>query len=535
MNRGSVIGAERLLLLFLISLTVVLAGCSKAAKDYNVLFISLDTTRSDYVDSGGALGARACTPELRRFAQSAVVFERAYCTIPQTLPSHLSMFTARFPHECNVLSNQEKFDHRFRMLQEVLKDKGYRTAGIISLESLASGSGISRGFDRYSERLKDGTFYMVPADRITDEAAQVLSRAKEQKFFLFVHYSDPHSPYAPPSASADFRIFFDQVPIVTFNAYQGAVLRKEIPLSPGTHEVCFKLESTTQDFELFVLSKLEFSEGCAVSMQNIEYSDGGSYRLRGPEGKIAVKCSRPGYLRLFQVIPSLTWKAAIDYYRLEVEYMDRHVGRLLRMCETEGLLEDTVVVIAGDHGEGLGERERYFGHVRYLNQQMVWVPLILRLPRVEPARIKWPVSAIAIAPTVLESLGIDDPGFSGRESLMESIRYGVERARPVRTYAFRPSAVTDKLSIVSWPYQCIRQRELDGTVTTEFYNLALSESYRKMDEYSQMVASRNAPDVYRSLLELSRKAEQVFERNTRDERRGLDRQADGLEALGYVQ
>ena len=80
-------------------------GVREKARGYNVVFITLDTTRADYVDTGGSAGARAFTPGLKRFAKTSIAFENAYCTIPQTLPSHLSLFTSYFPYEFGVLSN----------------------------------------------------------------------------------------------------------------------------------------------------------------------------------------------------------------------------------------------------------------------------------------------------------------------------------------------------------------------------------------------------------------------------------------------
>jgi hypothetical protein len=129
-------------------------SCGKESKTYNLIYISLDTTRYDFVNTGR--GARANTPELKRFASQAVVMDNAYATIPQTLPSHLSNFTSRFPHELGVLANENEYDGRFRMIQEVLKDRDYYTAGVISLGSVSGKTGISRGFDEYNEDLLCG-------------------------------------------------------------------------------------------------------------------------------------------------------------------------------------------------------------------------------------------------------------------------------------------------------------------------------------------------------------------------------------------
>jgi arylsulfatase A-like enzyme len=89
----------------------------------NIIFISMDTTRYDHINTGD--GARARTPALKRFAREACDFKKAFVTIPETLPSHLSIFTSHYPHELGVTQNHSRFDGRFKMIQETLKENGY--------------------------------------------------------------------------------------------------------------------------------------------------------------------------------------------------------------------------------------------------------------------------------------------------------------------------------------------------------------------------------------------------------------------------
>ena len=100
-----------LLHLTLILLMALSCACSKRPPIENVLLVSLDSTRADYVDSG--LGARAWTPELRRFASGSWVFANAYSPIPQTLPAHLAVLSGRPPHELGVFGNEQVYDGRY--------------------------------------------------------------------------------------------------------------------------------------------------------------------------------------------------------------------------------------------------------------------------------------------------------------------------------------------------------------------------------------------------------------------------------------
>jgi arylsulfatase A-like enzyme len=84
----------------------------------------------------------------------------------------------------------------------VLENAGYRTAGVVGNGNLAKGYNFDQGFSVYVEAWKDDA---VPEERRCD-AAHITDRALEElkglassgKFFLWIHYIDPHSPYSPP-------------------------------------------------------------------------------------------------------------------------------------------------------------------------------------------------------------------------------------------------------------------------------------------------------------------------------------------------
>ncbi len=530
----------------LLVLVMFIMSCSGADRrvqknHLNVVLITLDTTRSDYVDTGN--GARAFTPALKNFSRKSIVFERAYCTIPQTLPSHLSILTSYFPHECGVYSNQYDYDGRHLMLQQLLEKKGYMTAAVISLGTLASSTGIAQGFTIFRENLNPGQVFYTTAERVTQEALQLLNQVKKEKFFLFLHYSDPHSPYAPPRVQGRFKIEIDGKTAAEFNAHQGAILRKQWEIPNGLHQIRFTGDPP-EDFEGFVLRRLEFTSSCSVSFENIEYSTqhyGGSHLLKGNQGTIRIKCQghKPGSVKLFQVIPLLTLKAAVNYYRREVEYMDRYVGKFLHTLEKEKLLDHTIVVITSDHGEGLGERERYFGHVRYLNQQFIHVPLIIYFPGMKPKRISTPVSLVGISPTLLEFMNYQNTEFKANESLLTIINQQGRKkqydSRLVYSFAFTPSALEDKRSIIHWPYQCIFTKNISSNINREFYNLSLSQSFRKWDEYSPEVVMRLSRKSYFALQKAVRQWNGVFAKPHLVNSKTYRSDTEQLKSMGYLQ
>jgi hypothetical protein len=272
----------------------------------------------------------------------------------------------------------------------------------------------------------------------------------------------------------------------------------------------------------------------------MEYSEkyyGGSHLLKGEEGVIRVTCKGKGSMKIFQVIPLLTWRAAIDHYRREVEYMDRWVGKFLGTLEKEQLLDRTLVVITGDHGEGLGERERYFGHVRYLNQQFTRVPFMMYIPGTKPGRITNPVSLVGISPTLLEILGLRGSGFND-ESLLPLIKSKnkMKNRKLIYSFAYSPSAQEDKFSVLYWPYQCIYYKDNTGKINSEIYNLSLSQSFRKWDEVSPFVLLRHSRKDYLALQGSLYQWSNAFSKSKLARTKPSSRkEIEKLKTMGYVQ
>ena len=139
---------------------------------------------------------------------------------------------------------------------------------------------------------------------------------------------------------------------------------------------------------------------------------------------MTIQARSAGEISLFQVIPILTRSAVLENYRGEVEYMDRHVGRLLNALKNSPEAERTAVVLFADHGEGLGEREGFIGHVRFLNRQFIRVPLFVRIPGETPLRIDEPVSLQALASLLSDVLGIEGSGFPRFAAAWSELRRG---------------------------------------------------------------------------------------------------------------
>ena len=165
----------------------------------NIILVSIDTLRADHLGCYGYF--RETSPNIDAFAAEAVLFERAYSAMATTLPSHLTMLIGMHPIEHGVVANIDDGGVAFtsgpglRSVAEVARDNGYATAGFVSATPLKRISGIHVGFETFDE--PQGA--TRDAKTVTDAALSWLGQHYDEPFFLFVHYYDPHVPYAPPS------------------------------------------------------------------------------------------------------------------------------------------------------------------------------------------------------------------------------------------------------------------------------------------------------------------------------------------------
>jgi arylsulfatase A-like enzyme len=188
-------------LLLGITVAVAVLGCAVEDGQLNVILIGLDTVRPDHL---GAYGyERGTSPRIDQLAAEGVLFENAVSQAPWTHPSFATVFTSLYPTQHGATTVGTRMSEGFPTLAGILGEYGYATGAVINAPSLSPKFGVNRGFDHYdilepwSER---------PADVVTRSALEWIDLQHDQPFFLFVHYFDPHMPYAP---AAPYDTLFD--------------------------------------------------------------------------------------------------------------------------------------------------------------------------------------------------------------------------------------------------------------------------------------------------------------------------------------
>ena len=117
------------------------------------------------------------------------------------------------------------------------------------------------------------------------------------------------------------------------------------------------------------------------------------------------------------VLPAQYANAHFDSYTAAIAYEDAQIARVIAHLESRRLLSNTLIVIAGDHGESLGEHgEDTHGILLY--QAVLQVPLIMRGPRIRPMRIATPVRLIDVMPTITDLFALPRPAWLDGSTLV---------------------------------------------------------------------------------------------------------------------
>jgi len=183
----------------------------------NLVLVTIDTLRADHVGANGY--ARGTTPNLDRLGHRSAVFTQAIAQSSWTRASVASYMTGLYPTTIGLTC------HNFRVpkadcdllpqsattLAEVLRDGGFRTAGIVANINVDAVFGFDQGYQEFTSvaenlaeddpdwRLHTGWFDATTRE-VTDRALEWLdARGTEGgRFLLNLHYLDPHDPYEPP-------------------------------------------------------------------------------------------------------------------------------------------------------------------------------------------------------------------------------------------------------------------------------------------------------------------------------------------------
>ncbi len=347
------------------------AAASWPERPPNILLVMLDTTRADRLSVYGY--GEPTTPFLEKLAREATLYERAIAPAPWTLPSAASLFTGQLPYTHQAHEEHRLLRDEFVTLAELLAAHGYRTAGFSSNIVVGETYNLHQGFQQ---------FYEVSRKSARKPPPSALQR-------LLVMRAARRWRRAPAASGRDkgaaecnalvgrwldsWERSADRAPFFVFVNY----LEAHLPyVPPQPHRANFFWGRVREQIRPLV------SDG---------FTNGAVYRLIG-------------YRDLME--PE-DYRQLSDLYDAALAYQDAQLRRLVGELAQRGILDDTVVVVVGDHGENLGEHGGLLGHALSVHQTLLHVPLLVRYPAAFKAGLRHPglVAATGLFPTLLELAG----------------------------------------------------------------------------------------------------------------------------------
>ena len=209
----------------------------KTIRDANVLLITMDTTRPDHLSCYNPDAAP--TPNIDRLAAGGTRFTQAVVQVPLTLPSHACIHTGAYPEANGIRDNGGfQLDPKVPTLASVVGGHGFETAAFIGAAILNHRYGLNRGFTTYADDMHEtrhieklpGIMAEIPAEEVSGRAIDWLQSVERKgigrsgkRFFLWLHYYDPHFPYDPPEP---FRSRFKSDPYAGEIVYTDAQIGK---------------------------------------------------------------------------------------------------------------------------------------------------------------------------------------------------------------------------------------------------------------------------------------------------------------------
>jgi arylsulfatase A-like enzyme len=182
-------------------------------KDWNVLFLTIDTLRYDHTTFGGyaqSAKRRDTTPRLAELAARSVSFAFASAPSAGTMASIPAILTSKFFHSGIALDEKRPagtppgIELANTLLPEIMKRNGYAT-GVVGSHVWWNGWGFEQGVDDYDNSIaRTDDPYRVAADKVTDHVLAWVSRQQGKKWFMWAHYIDPHGRYVAHPDVVDY-------------------------------------------------------------------------------------------------------------------------------------------------------------------------------------------------------------------------------------------------------------------------------------------------------------------------------------------
>jgi arylsulfatase A-like enzyme len=335
----------------------------------NVVFILTDDQRFDLLGCMGHPYLK--TPHLDRIAAEGALFENAFVTTSLCSPSRASFLSGLYAHTHGVVNNFTEYPTDLPSFPLALQDEGYETAYIGKWHMGEMNDAARPGFDYWISHkgqgdYNDNTFNvngeekLVPGyytNVVTDMAVDWLGeQSGDEPFLLILGHKAAHCPFTPED---QYATIYDDIPV-------------------PYPDSAFQLEGKPE----WVSERIATWHGIYGPL----YGWREDFPDTSPEGVDR-------------------FEAFVRAYTATIRSIDDSTGRVLEALESKGILDDTLIVFAGDNGMFVGEHG--MSDKRTMHEGSIRIPMLARYPKlIEPGTVvEEMVLNVDLAPTILDVCG----------------------------------------------------------------------------------------------------------------------------------
>ncbi len=403
----------------------------------NIVFLVSDAMRAPNLGCYGY--DRDTSAAMDRIASEGVRFANAFSVINSTDPSFTTMFTGKHPvshglrnHAKWVTALEKSYTMGLKFLPEVLHDKGFTTIGIDWL-----GKWHRKGYDYYSGVKNDAPITTKAESQPSDPAAPAEKKAAKGFSTAALKKKLPRLGLMPSRGSWYYALGEGPRRMVrnyyrTRNAGKGLTGRKKRPMlsdAAGLTDMAIEYIERfagKKDFFLFVHywdTHIPYTAPKSMIRRFLANYDYPKTETAEILKKVAGTKAEHLIHKTTRGKTPRTVGEIMALYDASIRYVDQNVARIYESLQRSGVLDDTLFIITGDHGESMTEHEIFFDHHGLYDPQ-IRVPLIMRHGKL-PAGAVYDqfVQHFDLAPTILDLAEITSPEarFDG-QSLMKLVR-----------------------------------------------------------------------------------------------------------------
>lgn len=355
------------------------------------------------------------TPNIDRLAREGCSFRRAYCNNSVCMPARATIMTGLYPRQHGCITNGTKLPENIPTLPQVLSRHGYRTHAVGKLHFQPL---FSRDSAESHDRWMDGTITSLPDNYYGFQSTDFIGGHVNYCFGDYTNELRRDHPGVYEKYSRENALWRSEgmhqtwkMPVPPELHYNTWIAEKTIRFMDENKENPFFVWCSFPDphfpfaasepyADMYDPSKLRI---CPTAFEPVD------------EPK-TLQNRRDFFGKLYQFDEKSLRETAAQYYGM-ITHVDDSIGKMLNAMEQSGLLENTIVVFLADHGEYLGSHH-LIQKADWMVEELARVPMIWRVPGTLRAGkgSDSVVSQVDLVPTVLDYTGIDASEFDTRKN-----------------------------------------------------------------------------------------------------------------------